>query len=243
MPGLTAGDSGVRVVVTPSQSSYFAGEPFSVTITFTNTRTPDSRPSRALSNGHKRGAHSISSAPLARPPTSPGTPRTPLPPLAQRSKSGDDTPTRKGLIGRPQPRGLKGAEELPELIEQRRKRLLAKSLSVSISPHELEEQVAEGTLVRSASFVQQIFKDVRCMSCRVVSIGLRSTVLTSQPLPPLTYRLPSHDRTPCLWLLIIPTHGNILSLTVSLSKIPPPRQLLQSRPSLIRQAHPLQRSP
>ena len=40
---------------------------------------------------------------------------------------------------------------LPELIEQRRKRLLAKSLSVSISPGELEKQLPEGTLARATS--------------------------------------------------------------------------------------------
>jgi RAB6A-GEF complex partner protein 2 len=40
---------------------------------------------------------------------------------------------------------------LPELIEQRRKRLLAKSLSVSISPGELEKQLPEGTLVKPTS--------------------------------------------------------------------------------------------
>ncbi|KAJ7619056.1 hypothetical protein B0H17DRAFT_1114016, partial [Mycena rosella] len=80
-----AADPGVRIVVTPAQSSYFAGEPFSVTITFTNTRAPAPSPSRVSATsahassygGHKRNAHSISSAPLARPPTSPGTPRTP----------------------------------------------------------------------------------------------------------------------------------------------------------------------
>ena len=40
---------------------------------------------------------------------------------------------------------------LPELIEQRRKRLLAKSLSVSISPGELEKQLPEGTLAKATS--------------------------------------------------------------------------------------------
>jgi len=154
MPGLSTSDldSGVRVVVTPSQSSYFAGEPFAVTVTFTNTRSPQSGPSRP--HTHKRGAHSISSAPLARPPTSPGTPRTSVTPIQTQLKSGEDVSTRKGLVGRsPLP---KRADELPELIEQRRKRLLAKSLSVTISPHELE-QIGEGVVAKSASFVQQTF--------------------------------------------------------------------------------------
>ncbi|RDB27414.1 hypothetical protein Hypma_004304 [Hypsizygus marmoreus] len=152
MPGLDMSDvdSGVRVVVTPSQSSYFAGEPFSVTITFTNTRSADSGPSRP--HTHKRSAHSISSAPLARPPTSPGNPRTAIPSIQLQAKSGD-VPTRKGLIGKT-PRPPNGAEELPELIEQRRKRLLAKSLSVTIAPHELEEQLGEAGTIKSPSLAQ-----------------------------------------------------------------------------------------
>src|ERR1700733_15271917 len=137
MPGLYSSDveSGVRVVVTPSQSSYFAGEPFAVTITFTNTRSPQSGPSR--SHTHKRGAHSISSAPLARPPTSPGNPRTSVNPVPTQPKSREDVVTKKGLVGRTP--STKAADELPELIEQRRKRLLSKSLSVSISPAEVEQ--------------------------------------------------------------------------------------------------------
>ncbi|TFK38749.1 Rgp1-domain-containing protein [Crucibulum laeve] len=153
------GDSAIRVVVTPSQSSYFAGELFSVTITFTNTHSPEAGPSKPTSRTHKRGAHSISSAPLAQPPTSPGTPRTPIAVRSARVKNGDDVPPRKGLIGKPKP--PTGAEQLPELIEQRRKRLLAKSLSVTIAPHELEGQMAEGTLAKSASFAQPAFEDVR----------------------------------------------------------------------------------
>lgn len=154
MPSLSpsAIDSGVRVVVTPSQSSYFAGEPFAVTITFTNTRSPQSGPSRP--NTHKRGAHSISSAPIARPPTSPGTLRTSVTPASTQPKSREDVSTKKGLVGKSF--SSKGEDELPELIEQRRKKLLAKSLSVSIPPHELE-QIGEGVVPKSASFVQKTF--------------------------------------------------------------------------------------
>ncbi|KAJ7874672.1 Rgp1-domain-containing protein [Mycena olivaceomarginata] len=130
----------VRIVVTPSQSSYFAGEPFSVTITFTNTRSPEPGPSRAISHTHRRNAHSISSAPISRPPTSPGTPRTPRTavqsPLPRPSRD-NSRPTRKGLIGRttaspPAPPSPTGS--LPALVELRRKKMLAKSLSVSIAP-------------------------------------------------------------------------------------------------------------
>ncbi|KAG5644125.1 hypothetical protein DXG03_009072 [Asterophora parasitica] len=160
MPGLDSiseADTGVRVVVTPSQSSYFAGEPFAVTVTFTNTRSPESGPSRTPT--HKRGAHSISSAPLARPPTSPGPPRTPVPTALQHAsplKDGDDGPARKGLVGKAQ-RPPKGADALPELLEQRRKRQLAKSLSVSIAPQELEEQLGEANVPKSAPYAQACF--------------------------------------------------------------------------------------
>ncbi|KAJ6497897.1 Rgp1-domain-containing protein [Mycena sanguinolenta] len=152
----------VRVVVTPSQSSYFAGEPFSVTITFTNTRSPDPGPSRAVSHSHRRNAHSISSAPISRPPTSPGTPRTPRtamqtpPPRPSRE---DSKPSRKGLIGRTtgsptEPTSPTGS--LPALVELRRKKMLAKSLSVSIAPPDAELYSRNNSAPRtprSASFV------------------------------------------------------------------------------------------
>lgn len=161
MSGITAdADSPVRVVVTPSQSSYFAGEPFSVTITFTNTRSPEAGPSKPSSHSHKRGAHSISSAPLARPPTSPGTPRSALTQSPNRTKPLDELPRRKGFIGKTKPNPLlpQSTENLPDLIEQRRKRQLApKALSVSISPSELEGTLAEGTAVSSAPYSQRSF--------------------------------------------------------------------------------------
>lgn len=156
-------DSPIRVVVTPSQSSYFAGEPFSVTVTFTNTRTPESLPlrSQAQAHSHKRGAHSISSAPLARPPTSPGTPRTSTPPAPVRANvnGGKIVITRKGFIGKnsllppPPPHLLpKGADELPDVLEQSRKRLLAKarSLSVTVSSQNMEP----GPKTESAAYVR-----------------------------------------------------------------------------------------
>ncbi|KAK7057382.1 Rgp1-domain-containing protein [Favolaschia claudopus] len=155
-------DPPVRIVVTPSQSSYFAGEPFSVTITFTNTRSPDPGPSRAISHStHRRNAHSISSAPISRPPTSPGTPRTPRTATAQPRFSRDDArPTRKGLIGRtptslPAPPSPTGS--LPALVELRRKKMLAKSLSVSIAPLDIDlSRNSSGPRTpRSASFVPE----------------------------------------------------------------------------------------
>ncbi|KAK0434585.1 Rgp1-domain-containing protein [Armillaria borealis] len=148
-------DAALRITVTPSQSSYFAGEPFAVTITFTNTHSPEApvQP-RSASNTHKRGAHSISSAPISRPPTSPGI-RTPNPFVPKRTRRGDAPPSRKGLIGHSI--GPRGSDTLPDLIEQRRKRLLAKSLSVAIAPHELEDELAD--IPRSASFLQRGFDD------------------------------------------------------------------------------------
>jgi len=95
-------DSPIRVVVTPSQSSCFAGETMSITITFTNTNTNTAQQtsSRAVSHTHKRSAHSISAVPLAQPPTSPRSPRTVLPVIVTRKPGESDVIERKGLIGR-----------------------------------------------------------------------------------------------------------------------------------------------
>lgn len=143
-------DAGIRVAITPSQSAYFAGEPFSVTITFTNTRNAEAGPSKPPTYGHKRGAHSISSAPLSRPPTSPGTPRTtPVAPLVARAKNNTDAPSRKGLVG-------KSTDELA--LEQRRKKLQGKSLSVTISPAEVDAELSH-TPSASAGPLQRTFQD------------------------------------------------------------------------------------
>src|SRR6266498_762820 len=103
MPGLSLedADSPIRIVVTPTQSSYFAGELFSVKVTFTNTRSPEAASSKPSS--HKRGSHSISSAPLAKPPTSPGPPRASALASAVKQKGVGDAPRRKHFIGKPQP--------------------------------------------------------------------------------------------------------------------------------------------
>ncbi|KAF8525087.1 Rgp1-domain-containing protein [Hysterangium stoloniferum] len=127
--------SGIRVVIEPSQSAYFAGEPFSCTITFSNTHTTDPTPSgrsvSAFNLGHKRAAHSVSSAPMARPPTSPGTPKTAQPFLTrQNGRSDEEEPVRRrGLVGKP-------------LLEKTR-RYPARSLSVDISPQDFGKRFAE----------------------------------------------------------------------------------------------------
>lgn len=154
-------DSPIRVVVTPTQSSYFAGEPFSVSITFTNTRSAESLPSRSQTHAHKRGAHSISSAPLARPPTSPGTPRTAVPITPTRGQNGGVKIARKGFIGKA-PSPPKGADELPDVLEQSRKRLLAKSRSLSVNvvpPH----VVPPDSKPESAQYVRA-YEEISCES-------------------------------------------------------------------------------
>ncbi|GBE78543.1 hypothetical protein SCP_0114320 [Sparassis crispa] len=142
MSDTTLIDDAIRVVVAPSQASYFAGEPFSVTITFTNTRTQELPPARSASHSvssrHKRTAHSISSVPLARPPTSPGNPRTAVPTLLARTAGVSDISTRKGLIGQKQLPA--GTDESLDSMDPMRKRVLTKSLSISVLSSELEEQ-------------------------------------------------------------------------------------------------------
>ena len=135
-------DTALRIVVTPSQSSYFAGEPLSVTVTITNTRSPQAQvvPPRST---HKRSAHSVSSARLARPPTSPGLPKSPSNAAAPRPSppKSSAAPTRRGLIGvsssSPSPPHTddEAARGGSEGVLGRR--IPAKSLSVDIPLHEL----------------------------------------------------------------------------------------------------------
>lgn len=140
MSGEPHTDDAIRVVVSPSQASYFAGEPFSVTITFTNTRSPDAVPPRSASHSathsHKRSAHSISSVPMARPPTSPGTIRSAIPALPIRHSESVGPIARKGLIGRDR---LPDTSKDPDIGEpSTSRRLLMKSLSISITPNDLQ---------------------------------------------------------------------------------------------------------
>ncbi|THH12849.1 hypothetical protein EW146_g7308 [Bondarzewia mesenterica] len=132
-------DTALRVVVSPSQSSYFAGEPFSVIVTITNTRSTGSTPP-AQAHTHKRSAHSVSSAPLARPPTSPGLLRS-ASTAAPRSSTSKDVLVRKGLIGTA--KEPKGADDLPEVEKDGVRRVMSKSLSVDILPQSLDERTQE----------------------------------------------------------------------------------------------------
>ena len=134
----------------PSQSSYFAGKPFSVTITFTNTRSP-------------------------------GTPRSAITQSVLKTPAVADVPRRKGLIGKKKPPSLplQSAGELPDMIEQRRRRQLApKALSVSVLHLELENEVGEGVIASSALYTQRsFFRDTLHSELYIQSSRLQSDLL------------------------------------------------------------------
>ncbi|GJJ07832.1 hypothetical protein Clacol_002037 [Clathrus columnatus] len=154
--------TGIRITIEPSQSAYFAGEPFSCTITFANVRAGEPTKPRPIGGNvravsstdvqtgeyslplastttpvtattttiqkHKRSSHSVSSVPLARPPTSPGTPKTAIPYYGQlgiglganSALNGEDVgPKRKGLVG--------GREE-----NGKERKRIGRSMSVSV---------------------------------------------------------------------------------------------------------------
>lgn len=155
---------GIVIHVEPLQAAFFAGETFSAKITFTNTHIPatltsstqhplSAIPERpATTTGvvfkHKRGAHSIAygSAPLANPPTSPGTPNylsqfsqstsSLHGPATAKPSSGANAAgpaiTRKGLIG---PGGIsKAKSKLPPDVNERMRAVSKRSQSVDVSP-------------------------------------------------------------------------------------------------------------
>lgn len=156
--------TGIRIAIEPSQSAYFAGEPFTCTITFSNVRAGElTRPrpiggniktlsSSAVNEGgydlpptpsrttptttttihkHKRSSHSVSSVPLARPPTSPGTPKT-----AAASSYGAftlDTSAAPGEEGaQPQRKGLVGRMDDDSRQKDQERRRLGRSMSLSV---------------------------------------------------------------------------------------------------------------
>lgn len=139
-------DEPINIVVTPSQASYFAGETFSVTVTITNARTRESSVPLAVvrsaaSHAHKRGSHSISSVPMARPPTSPVS-RTASSQFPDGGKPTDlqGGGGRRGLIGNRVSRTTNGT---PEGAANGKRPGLTKSLSLSIAPHEFESHLKE----------------------------------------------------------------------------------------------------
>lgn len=122
----------LEVVISPSSSCYFAGEQFQAKVTFTNTNSP-----ATARQQHRRGAHSISSAPLARPPTSPGvlskhfpgnSPKTPTNPV---QITHPHPQRRRGVIG-------KGQTHLVSISEPgTNHKGSSKALSLSLSPSEV----------------------------------------------------------------------------------------------------------
>lgn len=94
----------VRIGIIPNKSSYFAGEPLELIITVENTRQPFPQPPPASTTPprthiHKRASHSISSAQIYRPPTSPGPAILTSKHGLQTELSSSFTMQRKGLVG------------------------------------------------------------------------------------------------------------------------------------------------
>ncbi|PCH33197.1 Rgp1-domain-containing protein [Wolfiporia cocos MD-104 SS10] len=166
----------IRVVVSPSQASYFAGEPFSVTVTFSNTRGPDPAPQapRSASQTHKRSAHSISSVPLSRPPTSPGLARSAIPVSQTRSNDANGAPTRKGLIGT-------NRSPTESALESTTKKPMVRSLSIAIISDELALHPQE---VKGKSPLSALRASESQSSPRVSSPLARSASLPVAPTHP-----------------------------------------------------------
>jgi RAB6A-GEF complex partner protein 2 len=162
-------DTALRIVVTPSQSSYFAGETLSVTIAITNTRSLQAQvvPPRST-HTHKRSAHSVSSARLARPPTSPGLPKSPSNAVGPRPypPPKPSAPTRKGLIGITSPdREPRGESVLA-------RRVAAKSLSVDIPSHELPKTLPDDMKMSPLRAVRRAGEPPSSCSPRVCAFRL-----------------------------------------------------------------------
>jgi RAB6A-GEF complex partner protein 2 len=142
----------IEVTIGGCESSYFAGEQIELTVTFTNTNTRPSSNSTAPASPnpprsapiHRRGTHSISSAPLPRPPTSPGIHQSfqthHRPSL---SASSDSPRTRRGLIGLPSApvyslRPVQRNTPVSAHISHAKRLASSRSLSVNLSLSQLE---------------------------------------------------------------------------------------------------------
>ncbi|PVF97533.1 Rgp1-domain-containing protein [Serendipita vermifera] len=138
----------MEITIAPSSSCYFAGEEVRVKITFTNSTAPSTVP-----RSHRRG-HSISSAPLAKPPTSPGAfshkyaPSSPQLPVPLPS----NVPRRRGMIGT-------GA--VPETIAKAKGQRFApsKSLSTALAQGEVLKLLSEATSSSAAVTKQRMPAD------------------------------------------------------------------------------------
>jgi hypothetical protein len=103
--------SPIRVTITPLRSAYHAGEVVSIHFTFTNTRSnvlpTGTHLSPSFSPSHRRASHSISAAPLSRPPTSPGTPKPASPVTSSFAHDARQNLQRRGIVGvKPKRRSL-----------------------------------------------------------------------------------------------------------------------------------------
>jgi len=156
----------IEVTIGGCESSYFAGEQIELTLTFTNTNTRPSssnstapvspNPPRSAAS-HRRGTHSISSAPLPRPATSPGVHQSfhthHRPSL---SASSDPPRTRRGLIGFSSA-PLHSLHHVPQntpfnAAVSRAKRLAgSRSLSVNLLPSQLEDNPSSNSRTPSPS--------------------------------------------------------------------------------------------
>ncbi|KAG2036195.1 Rgp1-domain-containing protein [Suillus americanus] len=149
-------DPSIKVKVSPTQSAYFAGEPFTVAITFTNTRSNNTSPVSApapAQKSHKRNAHSISSAPLARPPTSPGL--SPRPPDFVRALGiGIGEEGRKGLIGAVDGKG-KGKEVLEASRSALEKAKRSASVDISVSEEYVQAYEVDSVTPRTTFPIPQ----------------------------------------------------------------------------------------
>jgi hypothetical protein len=164
-----------------------------VVITFTNTRSAQPGPQRNQPYSHKRSAHSVSAVPLARPPTSPRTPRTAIPPVPTRSSSDGDALRRKGLVGR----GKTGISI--QTSDLKLGRGPNRSLSLDISAQNADGMVSspsEGSLTKAPLHVQRAlsangsgkYRSFALLTCsyiyriytpsRAISIGKKCFVAT-----------------------------------------------------------------
>jgi len=144
----------IEVTIGGCESSYFAGEQIELTVTFSNTNTlPSSSNSLSSPNpprsaaSHRRGTHSTSSAPLPRPPTSPGVHQAFHTPTRPSLSASDPQRTRRGHIGFPSPplhshRPVQPDTPFNAPVSQRLSS--SRSLSVSLSPSQLQLEDPSG---------------------------------------------------------------------------------------------------
>lgn len=147
----------IEVTIGGCESSYFAGEQVELTVTFTNTNT-NTRPSSSNSTAvtplsahpprspasHRKGTHSISSAPLPRPPTSPGMRQSFHTHTGPSLHTSEPPRTRRGLIGFTSALShslhhVQGNTPFNAAVSRTKRLAGSLSLSVNLSPLQLDE--------------------------------------------------------------------------------------------------------